>query len=75
MATTATTAALIKMLEALPEEIKERVLEHLREYLEEIRDEADWNDSFAKSQSKLVTAAKKARKDLKNDKAELCAKK
>ena len=70
MATTAAMAAIIKMLESLPERVQERVMEHLREYIEEIKDEADWNDSFAKSQNKLVDAAKQARKDVQNGKAE-----
>ncbi len=70
MATTATMATMIKMLESLPEQVQERVMEHLREYLEEIKDEANWNDSFAKSQSKLIAAAKQARKDVKNGKSE-----
>jgi glycerate-2-kinase len=70
MATTATMATMIKMLESLPEQVQERVMEHLREYIEEIKDEADWNKSFAQSQNKLVAAAKQARKDVQNGKSE-----
>lgn len=70
MATTATMATMIKMLESLPEQVQERVMEHLRDYIEEIKDEANWNNSFAKSQSKLIAAAKQARKDVKNGKSE-----
>jgi len=70
MATTATMATMIKMLESLPEQVQERVMEHLREYIEEIRDEANWNNSFAKSQNKLIAAAKQARKDVKSGKSE-----
>jgi len=70
MTTTATMATMVKMLESLPEQIQERVVEHLREYIEEIKDEADWNNSFAKSQNKLVAAAKQARKDMQSGKSE-----
>lgn len=70
MATTATMATMIKMLESLPEQVQERVMEHLCEYIEEIKDEANWNNSFAKSQSKLIAAAKQAKKDVKNGKSE-----
>ena len=63
-------ATMIKMLESLPEQVQERVMEHLRDYIEEIKDEANWNNSFAKSQSKLIAAAKQARKDVKNGKSE-----
>ena len=52
----------MKMLETLPEGIQERALEHLRDYIEDLREEMQWNESFLKSQSKLVTAARQARK-------------
>ncbi len=70
MATTATMATMIKMLESLPEQVQERVMEHLREYIEEINDEGKWNNSFSKTQNKLVAAAKQARKDVQNGKSE-----
>ena len=50
------------MLETLPEGLQERALEHLREYIEDIREDMQWNESFAHSQSKLVVAAREARK-------------
>jgi len=70
MATTAPIATMIKMLESLPEQAQERVMEHLRVYIEEIREEANWNNSFAKNSNKLISAAKQARKDIQNGKAE-----
>lgn len=64
MATTATINTIVKMLESLPEHLQEHVMEHLRDYIEGIKDEAAWNDSFAKSGDKLINAAKQARKDI-----------
>jgi hypothetical protein len=66
---TATTMTMIKMLETLPEEIRERVLDHMRDYIEDIREETKWNESFSKSQSKLVAAARQARKEIAEGKA------
>jgi hypothetical protein len=39
-------------------------LEHLQDFLEDMRDEMQWNDSFAQSQSKLAAAARKARAEI-----------
>lgn len=70
MTTTVTMTTVIKMLESLPENLQERVMEHLYEYIAEIKDETNWNKSFAKSQNKLIAAANQARKDIKNGKSE-----
>ncbi len=70
MPTTVTIATMIKMLESLPEQIQERAMEHLRDYIEDIRDEAEWNKSFAKNQDKLISIAKQARKDSRDGKSE-----
>ncbi len=70
MAKTSTVATIIEMLESLPEHVQESVMEHLREFIEEIKDDANWNNSFAKGQNKLVDAAKQARKDVQNGKSQ-----
>ncbi len=62
--TSATTATMMKILETLPEGLQDRVLEHMREYIEDVREEMQWNGSFSKSQSKLVAAARQARKEI-----------
>jgi len=67
--TTATTMTMIKMIETLPEEIQERVLDHMRDYIDDIREETMWSESFSKSQSKLVAAARQARKEITEGKA------
>ncbi|MFA5354551.1 MAG: hypothetical protein WC291_10010 [Thermodesulfovibrionales bacterium] len=69
MASTATMMTMMKMLESLPEQIQERVLDHMREYIEDIRDEAKWNDSFSRTQTRLVAAARQARKEMSEGKA------
>ncbi len=69
MASTATMATMMKMLESLPEQIQERVLDHMREYIEDIRDEAKWSESFSRTQNKLVAAARQARKEIREGKA------
>ena len=65
----ASTETMIKMIESLPEGIQDRVLEHLREYIEDIREKMIWDESFSKTQNKLVAAAKKARKEIAEGKA------
>ncbi len=62
--TSATTATMMKILETLPEGLQDRILEHMREYIEDVKEEMQWNDSFSKSQSKLVAAARQARKEI-----------
>jgi len=58
-----------KMLETLPEHVQDRVVEHLREYIEDLRDEALWNESFSRTQTELVAAARQARKEIGEGKA------
>ena len=61
---------IIKMIEQLPESDQERVAEHLREYLAELEDEQKWDEAFAKSQDKLIYAAREARKQITEGKSE-----
>ncbi len=65
----ATTMTMIKILETIPNELQEQVVEHMRYYIEDILEETKWNESFSKSQNKLVAAAQKARKEIKDGKA------
>ncbi len=55
---------IVKMIESLPEDVQDRVAEHLREYLEDLRDDLQWDESFRKTQSKLVAAAKRAKQEI-----------
>ena len=60
MSSTAVTT-IIKMLESLPIDVQDRVAEHLREYIDDLQDELRWNDSFQRSQSELMAAARRAK--------------
>ena len=60
----AATATVMKMIEALPESVQDRVVERLRDYIEDARDEMQWDESFARSQDKLVAAARTAKADI-----------
>ncbi|MCC5659378.1 hypothetical protein LC608_20840 [Nostoc sp. XA010] len=54
----------IKMMESLPIEVQDRIAEHLREYIDDLQDEIRWNQSFQKTQSKLIAAAKEAKQEI-----------
>ncbi len=55
---------IVKMMESLPVEVHDRVAEHLREYINDLQDEIRWNESFEKTQQKLVAAAKRAKQEI-----------
>ncbi|MBW4657802.1 MAG: hypothetical protein KME15_03945 [Drouetiella hepatica Uher 2000/2452] len=55
---------IVKMLESLPIEVQDRVAEHLREYIDNLQDEIRWDQSFQRTQSKLITAAQQARQEI-----------
>lgn len=59
-----TVTTIVKMLESLPVEVQDRVAEHLREYIDELQDEIRWNESFQRTQSKLVAAAQRAKQEI-----------
>ncbi|MBS9388449.1 MULTISPECIES: hypothetical protein [unclassified Dolichospermum] len=54
----------IKMMESLSEDVQDRVAEHLREYLEDLQDELKWDNSFKKTQQKLIASAQRAKKEI-----------
>ncbi|MFM7602676.1 MAG: hypothetical protein ACKO7R_16015 [Pseudanabaena sp.] len=60
---------LVKIMESLPASLQERVTDHLREYINDLQDEIKWDNSFAKSQSKLVAAARLAKQEIAEGKA------
>ncbi|MCA6572453.1 MAG: hypothetical protein ACK47D_07310 [Pseudanabaena sp.] len=60
---------LVKIMETLPVSLQERVTEHLREYINDLQDEIKWEKSFAKTQSKLVAAARLAKQEITQGKA------
>ena len=62
-------STLVKIMESLPASLQERVTYHLREYINDLQDEIKWDNSFAKSQSKLVAAARLAKQEIAEGKA------
>ena len=66
---TSTGITMMKMIESLPEPLQELALEHMQQYIEVIRDELKWNETFGRSQSKLVAAARQAREEIARGKA------
>lgn len=67
---TPTMNTVLKMLESLPEPLQKQAAERLREYIAEMQDEQKWDKSFGRTQSKLAAAAKRARRDIAEGKAE-----
>ena len=57
-------ATVVKILESLPDAHQERIIEHLKEYVADLEDELLWDQSFQKTQDKLVTAAKLAKQQI-----------
>ncbi len=58
-----------KMMESLPISLQAQVIEHLREYIDSLQDEMEWDSLTAKTQDKLVNAAKKAKQEIAEGKA------
>lgn len=64
-------ATVVKMMEMFPEPTQHQVVAHLHEYLLDLQDESKWDASFAKTQTKLVDAARRAKEQIAEGKAEL----
>lgn len=52
------------MMESLPEDVQARIVEHLQEYIDDLQDERQWDESFKKTQSQLVAAAQRAKREI-----------
>ena len=60
----------IKMMESLSEDKQNKIAEHLRDYIQDLQDELRWDESFNKSQEKLIAMAKSAKQQIYEGKAE-----
>ena len=67
--TSTATMTIVKMIEALPEPLQDRVVEHVRDYIEEMRDKAQWDDLFSRTQQSLAATAQQVRKEIFEGKA------
>ncbi|WP_445638567.1 hypothetical protein [Nostoc sp. DSM 114161] len=56
-------------MESLSIEAQDKVAEHLREYINDLQDEIQWNESFQRTQQKLVAAAQRAKQEIAEGKA------
>ena len=61
---------IVKMMEDLPEDAQRNVVEHVREYISDIREEAMWDETFARTRKQLQASARKARKEIAEGKSE-----
>ena len=59
-----------QMMETLPEALQNQIVEHLREYIVELEDELRWEVSFNRTQEQLIAAARRAKKEIAEGKAE-----
>lgn len=59
-----------RMMETLPEVIQNQIVEHLREYITELEDELHWETSFNNRQDQLIAAARRAKQEIADGKAE-----
>jgi hypothetical protein len=60
----------IKMMESLPEDVQSQIAEHLREYIHDLQEEQQWDESFQRTQHNLVEAARRAKREIAEGKAE-----
>ncbi len=58
------------MLASLPPELQKRVEKHLREYIQDLLDEAQWDTLYEASRERLVAAAREAKAEFAEGKAE-----
>ena len=63
-------ATITRMMETLPEALQNQIVEHLREYIAELEDELRWEVSFNNTQEQLIAAARCAKKEIAEGKAE-----
>ena len=55
---------IVKMVESLPTELQEQVVENVRAYLAEVEEEKCWDNSFKRTKTNLVAAARKAKAEI-----------
>jgi hypothetical protein len=67
--TSATITTLVKMAESLPESSQELLVEHVREYIATIRDESWWSAQFQNTQTGLIAAAQRAKREIEENRA------
>ena len=64
-----TIATIIKMVESLPSDAQEGLADHIRDYIAELNDEMRWDDSFKRTKTSLVSAARRAKQEIAEDRS------
>ena len=64
-------ATVTKMMESLPEPAQDQIVDHLRDHIADLQDEMRWDITFEKTQQQLITAARKAKREIAEGKSEL----
>ena len=57
-------STVIKMMESLPEDVQNQIAAHLNDYIQDLHDQLKWDNSFQKTQNKLVAAAQLAKQEI-----------
>ncbi len=58
------------MMEGLPEPAQDKALEYLRNFIAEMQSEQKWDNLFSETQDQLVSAARNARNEIAEVKAQ-----
>ncbi len=62
-------ATIIKMMETLPEAEQNQVVETVRAYIASLQDETTWDLAFRHTEAKLVEAARRAPRQIKENRS------
>ena len=52
------------MVESLPSDAQEKSADYIRDYIAELDDEMHWDDSFKRTKTSLVAAARRAKQEI-----------
>ena len=64
------TETITKMIESLPKGLQDRVLEEIKPIISEALDEVEWQMQFERSQKKLMSIARRVKREIKAGVAE-----
>lgn len=62
--TAETITTVVKMMETLPDTAQSQVVEYVKNYIADLQDELRWDDSFTKTKSSLIQAARLAKQQI-----------
>ena len=62
-------ATVTQMMQTLPESTQHQVAEHIANYIADLQDDLRWNESFKKTEYKLIQQARLAKQQIAEGKA------